>query len=67
MLAMVEYAYNNLKHSATKIWPLYANYRYEPFTNWHTEIQFRNATSELYRHNITAVYFTLSDQLAQLY
>jgi len=29
MLAMAEYAYNNLKHSATKISSFYANYPFE--------------------------------------
>jgi len=40
MLAMAEYAYNNSKHSSTKISPFYANYGFEPRTNWPTEIQF---------------------------
>jgi len=30
MLAMAEYAYNNSKHSSTKISPFYANYGFEP-------------------------------------
>jgi len=40
MLAMAKYVFNNSKHSATKISPFYANYGYEPRTNWPTEIQF---------------------------
>jgi transposase InsO family protein len=50
MLPMAEYAYNNSKHSTTKISPFYANYGYEPRTNWTTEIAFRNPASELYSH-----------------
>jgi len=40
MLAMAEDAYNNSKHSATKISPLYGNYGFKPRTNWPTEVQF---------------------------
>ena len=47
MLAMVEYAYNNSKHSSTKISPFYANYGFEPRLNWPTEIHFQNPASEL--------------------
>jgi len=48
MLAMAEYAYNNSKHSSTKIPPFYTNYGFEPRTTWPTEIQFKNPASELY-------------------
>jgi len=40
MLALAEYAYNNSEHSVTKVSAFYANYGYEPRTNWSTEIQF---------------------------
>jgi len=65
MLAMVEYAYNNSNHSATKIYPCYTNDRFEPQTNWPTEIEFRNAALEIYGHYMTAVHSKLSTQLEQ--
>jgi hypothetical protein len=40
MLAMAEYTYYNSKHSATKISPFYANYGYEPRSNWATKVKF---------------------------
>jgi len=63
MLGMAEFAYNNSKHSATKISTLYANYGYEPRTNWPTEIQFKNPASEMYGHYFTEVHQKLSTQL----
>jgi hypothetical protein len=65
MLAMAEYAYNNLKHSTTQISPFYANYGYEPRTNWPTEIQFKNPRSELYAHYMVEVHKKLENQLEQ--
>jgi len=56
MLAMSEYAYNNSKHSSTKISPFYANYGFEPRTTWPMETQFRNPASQLYGHFITSVH-----------
>jgi len=64
MLAVAEYAYNNSKHSSTKISPFYANYGFEPRTNWPTNIQFRNPASELYGHYMNAVHKKLSEQLS---
>jgi len=63
MLRMAEFVYNNSKHSATKISPFYANYGYEPRTNWPTDIQFRNPASEIYGHYMTGVHQKLSTQL----
>ena len=63
MLPMAEYAYNNSKHAATKITPFYANYGYEPRTNWPTEVKFNNPASELYAHYMVDVYRKLENQL----
>jgi len=63
MLAMAEYAYNNSKHSATKVSPFYANYVFEPRTTWPTEIQFKSPASELYGHYMNSVHQSLKDRL----
>jgi hypothetical protein len=63
MLGMAEYAYNNSKHSATKISPFYANYGFEPRKNWPTEVRFRNPASALYGHYMTSVHSKLTEQL----
>jgi len=63
MLGMAEFAYNNSKHSATKISPFYTNHGYEPRTNWPMDIQFRNPASEMYGHYMTSVHTKLSAQL----
>jgi hypothetical protein len=65
MLPMAEYAHNNSRHSDTKITPFYANYGYEPRTNWPMEIQFRNPGSELYGHYMVDVCRKLENQLEQ--
>jgi hypothetical protein len=63
MLGMAEFAYNNSKLSATKITPFYANFGFEPRTNWPTDIQFRNPASEMYGHYMTVLHNRLSEQL----
>jgi iron-sulfur cluster repair protein YtfE (RIC family) len=65
MLAMAEYTYNNSKHSATKISPVYANYRFEARTSWPTEVQFRNPASEMYSHYMTGVHNRLRERLEE--
>jgi hypothetical protein len=62
---MAEYAYNNSKHSVTKISPFYANYRFEARTTWPTEVQFRNPASEMYGHYMTGVHKQLKDRLEE--
>ncbi|KAF8533109.1 hypothetical protein BDD12DRAFT_762914, partial [Trichophaea hybrida] len=49
--------------ATTKITPFYANYGYEPSTNWPTEVQFQNPASELYAHYMVEVYRNLESQL----
>lgn len=63
MLAMAEYASNNSNHSATKISPFYTHYRFEPQTNWPTEVQFGNLALELYGHYMASVHSKLFKQL----
>jgi hypothetical protein len=65
ILSMAEYVYNNSKHSATKISPFYANYRFEPRTTWPTEIQFRNPAAEMYGHYMPGVHQTLKKRLEE--
>jgi len=65
MLALAEYAYNNSKHSVTKISPFYANYVYEPTTNWPTEIKFRNPAPELYAHYMTSIHNRHKERLSE--
>jgi len=65
MLAMAEYAYNNSKHSSTKISPFYANYGFEPRTTWLTEMQFKNPASELYGHYMTSIHKRLGERLSE--
>jgi Txe/YoeB family toxin of Txe-Axe toxin-antitoxin module len=63
MLAVAEYAYNNSKHSSTKICPFYANYGFEPPTTWPTEIQYQNPASQLYGHYMTSAHTKLKNRL----
>jgi len=65
MLAMAEYAYNNSKHSSTKISPFYSNYGFKPRTTWPTEIQFKNPASELYGHYMTSIHTKLKEKLSE--
>ena len=65
MLAMAEYAYNNSKYSATKMSLCYANYRFEPRTNWPTEVQFNNPALNHYGYYITSVNSKLLQLLKQ--
>jgi len=48
---------------ATRITPFYANYGFQPRTNWPTDHQFRNPASEIHGHYLTSVHMKLSEQL----
>jgi hypothetical protein len=65
MLAIAEYVYNISRQSTTKITPFYANYHYEPWTNWPTETLFKNAGSEIYAHYMVEFHRKLENQLKQ--
>lgn len=55
MLAIARYAYDNLKHSVTKISLFYTKNGFQLRTNWLTDIQFRNLASELYGQYMQSV------------
>jgi hypothetical protein len=63
MLAMAEYAYNNLKHSSTTILPCNPNYGFEPCTSWPTEVQFKNPASALFGRYLVNVHKKLGLRL----
>jgi hypothetical protein len=65
MLAMAEYAYNNSKHSATKISPFYSKNGFELRTTRPTEVQFWNPASEMYRHYMTDIHQKLKEPLME--
>jgi hypothetical protein len=56
LLPLAEYAYNNSFSTATGLSPFYANYGFNPRTNWPTAEQPRNPGSELYAHWLQAVH-----------
>jgi hypothetical protein len=64
ILAMAAYEYNNSKYWATKILGFYANYGYEPRSNWPIEFHFRNSALELYVHYMTSIHNPLKDRLS---
>lgn len=66
MLAMAEYAYINSNYLSTKILPLYANYSFEPRTNWPTEIQFNNPDLELYRQYMNEAHKKRKERLEEM-
>jgi hypothetical protein len=56
LLPLSEYAYNNSVTTATGQSPFYTNYGYNPRTNWPTEAEVVNPTSDLYAHFIRGVH-----------
>ncbi|KAH0610986.1 uncharacterized protein H6S33_011413 [Morchella sextelata] len=56
LLPLAEYAYNNSVTTATGQSPFYTNYGYNPRTNWPTEAEVVNPTSDLYAHFIRGVH-----------
>ena len=56
LLPMAEYAYNNSVTTATGFSPFYANFGFNPRTNWPTETTPVNPSSDLYGHYMSSVH-----------
>jgi len=56
MVTMADIAFNNSKHSSTKVLRFYPNYRYQPRTNRPTNIQFKNTALEMYGQYMTSIH-----------
>lgn len=63
LLPMAEYAYNNSVTSATKLSPFFANYGFNPRTNWPTEESPKNPSSKFYLHWMSSVHDTCRTNL----
>jgi hypothetical protein len=56
LLPLAEYAYNNSVTSATNMSPFFANYGFNPRTNWPTEAETKNPASQIYAHWMKATH-----------
>src|SRR5687768_1597502 len=56
LLPIYEYVYNNSVISTTKFSPFYANYGFNPRTNWLTDVEPRNPFAKLYTHYLKAIH-----------
>lgn len=65
LLPMCEYAYNNSVTSATKLSPFYANYGYNPRTNWLADVEPKNPSSALYAHYLKATHDRVAQTLTE--
>ena len=53
---MAEYAYNNSLTTATGMSPFFANFGFDPRTNWPIEAEAKNPASRNYVHWMTSVH-----------
>jgi transposase InsO family protein len=56
MLPMAEYVYNNSLTTAMGMSPFFANFEFDPRTNWHIEAEAKNPASRNYFHWMTSVH-----------
>jgi hypothetical protein len=56
MLPMAEYAYTNSLTTAKKLSPFFANFGFDPRTNWPIEAEAKNPASRNYVHWMTSVH-----------
>jgi len=56
LLPMAEYAYNNSVTTPTGFSPFYANYGYNPRTNWPVDAEPKNPSSTVYIHYMSSVH-----------
>jgi len=59
MLAMAEFANNNFNQSLIRMSWFYANYGYQPRTNWPTEIHFYNQDLAIHGQLMTSIHKTI--------
>jgi hypothetical protein len=65
LLPLCEFAYNNSHATATTMSPFYANYGWNPRSNWPTEFEPQNPGSKLYAHWIEDVHRRVTDSLSK--
>ena len=63
LLPMAEFAYNNSTTSGIGMSPFYANYGFDPQTNWPVEREVRNPASRLYSHWLKRVHDSCAEGL----
>jgi hypothetical protein len=60
---MAEYAYNSLKHRATKLSPFYANFGFEPWTTWPIKAKIKTPSSIMFGYYMNTVHNTRMERL----